>query len=546
MYYGKNAVEDDCFSMRTFTSTFLVAFLLLCGTLLVTAQDAQTLERSTDKSTARTFLSKRLPGKSITLLRPSDLSILSNNDRDSFVAGDPCSFGSQIEIGATISGSLDTSDCRLNDGSYADFYLFEGTVGQNVIISMNANYFDAYLGLLNESGTFVIEDDDGGFLSDALIETTLPETGYYLIVATSYAPDEVGAYSLTLRTPCAYSITPGSLTAPAAGGMFSFTVTTQPYCYVSVSLDPYSFVSGIQPGSYMGSRTFSIQVAPNDSNANRSATIRINNSYAFTISQSFLVCTYSINPTSADHSPDAAIGTFAVTTPDGCPWAATYQESDYWLTTSRDLQRGSGTVTYNLLANNGATTRTSVISVAGLPFTIRQPGRDCSYSVSPTNIVISPLGQSSAFVVDTQAGCTWSFEGVFGSLTFPNGSIGAGPRTVPFSVFANNSGQPRVWNIRFSGLGITLIRIDQGGTQTVSGRVLTPQGQALRNAVVTLRNSSGTARTTTTSSFGVYTFTTLLAGETYTLTVSSKRYRYAPKIILIDTSLFELDLIGLE
>ncbi len=68
----------------------------------------------------------------------------------------------------------------------------------------------------------------------------------------------------------------------------------------------------------------------------------------------------------------------------------------------------------------------------------------------------------------------------------------------------------------------------------------------MRNAVVTIRNSAGTARTTTTSSFGVYTFTTLLAGDAYTLTVSSKRYRYAPKIILIDTSLFELDLIGLE
>ena len=58
---------------------------------------------------------------------------------------------------------------------------------------------------------------------------------------------------------------------------------------------------------------------------------------------------------------------------------------------------------------------------------------------------------------------------------------------------------------------------------TVSGRVLTPDGRGLRNAVVSLIDSQGVRRTATTSSFGLYSFGGVRAGEIYTITVSSKR-----------------------
>lgn len=43
-------------------------------------------------------------------------------------------------------------------------------------------------------------------------------------------------------------------------------------------------------------------------------------------------------------------------------------------------------------------------------------------------------------------------------------------------------------------------------TSTISGKVLTPEGAGLRNAVVRLLAADGTTRTATTSSFGSYTF----------------------------------------
>lgn len=82
---------------------------------------------------------------------------------------------------------------------------------------------------------------------------------------------------------------------------------------------------------------------------------------------------------------------------------------------------------------------------------------------------------------------------------------------------------------------------------TISGRVLTPSGSVLRNAVVTLSDFSGNQLRATTSSFGVFTFTiTPPAGGPRTLTVSSKRYRFAPQIVIINGSVSGIEMIGLE
>ena len=66
---------------------------------------------------------------------------------------------------------------------------------------------------------------------------------------------------------------------------------------------------------------------------------------------------------------------------------------------------------------------------------------------------------------------------------------------------------------------------------TISGRVMVPQDLGLTNAIVTLTDSHGVTRTSVTGKFGNFAFRELAAGETYILSVSSKRYTYAPQII---------------
>ncbi|MEQ1604198.1 MAG: cytochrome c peroxidase [Pyrinomonadaceae bacterium] len=83
-------------------------------------------------------------------------------------------------------------------------------------------------------------------------------------------------------------------------------------------------------------------------------------------------------------------------------------------------------------------------------------------------------------------------------------------------------------------------------TFSISGRVTTPTGLGLRNAVVVLTDVLGVKRTATTSSFGVYQFSDIPLGNSYTMGIASKRYRFAPRIFDITGNLANFDFVGLE
>ena len=85
-----------------------------------------------------------------------------------------------------------------------------------------------------------------------------------------------------------------------------------------------------------------------------------------------------------------------------------------------------------------------------------------------------------------------------------------------------------------------------GSAVSISGRVTTPTGLGLRNAIVSLIDPLGIRRTSTTSSFGIYSFDNVATGQTYTISVSSKRYRFAARIETINGALSNLDFVGLE
>ena len=79
---------------------------------------------------------------------------------------------------------------------------------------------------------------------------------------------------------------------------------------------------------------------------------------------------------------------------------------------------------------------------------------------------------------------------------------------------------------------------------TISGRVTTPNGQGLRNATVTIIDRAGLARTVTTSSFGYYQFDDIAVGETYTIGVASRQYRFASRTVSVADSLTNVDFVG--
>lgn len=81
---------------------------------------------------------------------------------------------------------------------------------------------------------------------------------------------------------------------------------------------------------------------------------------------------------------------------------------------------------------------------------------------------------------------------------------------------------------------------------TITGRVRTADGTGIRNAILTLTNAEGETRTAVSSAFGYYTFLDVPAGQTYILSVSTKRYAFGqPQIVIaVQDSLDDVDFVG--
>jgi hypothetical protein len=78
----------------------------------------------------------------------------------------------------------------------------------------------------------------------------------------------------------------------------------------------------------------------------------------------------------------------------------------------------------------------------------------------------------------------------------------------------------------------------------IAGRVLSAAGQPVSGATVTLVDTTGQTRTARTSSLGNFRFAELTVGQTYTVSVSAKRYTFAPQTVSVTGDAVNLDLIA--
>lgn len=106
----------------------------------------------------------------------------------------------EIAVGETKTGELTTSDPQLDDGEHYHSYSFHGRANEHIAVTLTSTSFDTYLAIFTPDGDWEDQDDDSGSSSNAELNVTLPKTGRYVIVVTSYAGDETGEYSLSVRT----------------------------------------------------------------------------------------------------------------------------------------------------------------------------------------------------------------------------------------------------------------------------------------------------------------------------------------------------------
>jgi hypothetical protein len=104
-----------------------------------------------------------------------------------------------IVNGRAVNGSLTRMDSQLEDGSFVDYYSYNGTRGEQLTITLRSKEVDAYL-LVGTVRNNVFdpdeEDDDSGGNTDAKIEMTVGATGTLVIGADALSEGETGSYVL--------------------------------------------------------------------------------------------------------------------------------------------------------------------------------------------------------------------------------------------------------------------------------------------------------------------------------------------------------------
>ncbi|MFM9903959.1 MAG: carboxypeptidase regulatory-like domain-containing protein [Pyrinomonadaceae bacterium] len=79
---------------------------------------------------------------------------------------------------------------------------------------------------------------------------------------------------------------------------------------------------------------------------------------------------------------------------------------------------------------------------------------------------------------------------------------------------------------------------------SVSGRVLTADGRGVRNARVTILDRRGIARNVATGPFGYYRFDDVETGQSYVVSVVSRRFNFESQVIQVNDNLADLDFIA--
>lgn len=127
-------------------------------------------------------------------------------------------------------------------------------------------------------------------------------------------------------------------------------------------------------------------------------------------------------------------------------------------------------------------------------------------------------------------------------LNFKFTAVGLAGQTSPMNWATFMFNEDDNLDIPVNGL-ITLAAPTAAGAE-VGGRLTTSIGNSVSNARVTITDTLGETRTTLSTSLGFYRFTNVQVGQTYIITVQSKRYTFTPTAVSIGQELTNVDLIA--
>lgn len=168
-----------------------------------------------------------------------------------------------------------------------------------------------------------------------------------------------------------------------------------------------------------------------------------------------------------------------------------------------------------------------------------EPLSQTAYTQSPTTLSIAATGNGAPFTYQWRKnGVDLTDNGTISGATTPNLNISstAADDAGYYDVLVRRTGA-----IATSQAALLTVLAPTASNVSVSGRILTPGGRGLMNAIVTLIDMSGNSRSARTNQFGYFHFADVQAGQTFTVDVRSKSYSFAPQIVTVLEDLTDLN-----
>lgn len=374
--------------------------------------------------------------------------------------GNTTAEGEAIAIGDSVTTTLEAPEA---------LFTFDGQAGQQVTVSVTSVAFDAFIRLLLPGGDVLAEDDDSAGRLNPEVSVTLPESGTYTIVVTSFRAissggDDFASGEFTLRLSDGGSQTTQPTPMPTPGdGMLAYGQTvegtlesaSQRFAFagnagdaVTIALNSDEFDPYLQLEDAAGN------LLVEDDDAAGSLNARI--SYELPESGTYTIVVTSFRAVASD-GENFAVGAFtlALTTGDATttqPNATTQSGGEIAIgeTVEGELTNSAAALTYTFEAEAGALVTITLVSEAFDPYLL----------LSDANGLELQRDDDSAGNLDSRIG--------------PYEITETGTYTITASSYGNIvSGQPVSGAFALSVAAAVVDPIEY--TQTVTGEI-TPEG----------------------------------------------------------------------
>jgi Viral BACON domain/Putative binding domain, N-terminal len=176
-------------------------------------------------------------------------------------------------------------------------------------------------------------------------------------------------------------------------------------------------------------------------------------------------CASTLSSQSQSFTAEGGPGAVSISTDSACSWSVAGATG--WVTLlSPTSAVGTGSVNFTVLPNAEQAAREKILTVASLPFTIRQDGRmPCSFSISPEQKNFDDDGGTAQVTVTAAAGCGWTARTNVAWITVTAGAEGQGSGSVTYAVTPNNATTARTGTLTIAGRTFTVDQTGENITQ---------------------------------------------------------------------------------